>query len=343
MPAGSGELRRRPAVVDLAVLAALVGLVLMAFSGWPGRLGGEVHRQLHATLVYVISAPFLILTSAILLLERLVPANPDQKSFTPSSLMDGFFTFFLIPATSAFAVALTAPVASWLDAHAGFLVVHATSTLPTGVAVGLGVLIGDFWAWFMHMLNHKIPLFWRFHVVHHSQEHLTFFTSNKVHPLDLLMDLVVLFLPFYFFFPDLLADRTTITVVSLATLWWTRLQHANLRLNFGPLRYLLVTPQSHRIHHSVDPVHYNSNYVSVFAWDRLFRTQHPDSDSYPPTGIGDPNYPEATSFSPGALLASLTGQLAYPFQRHRIAVATGPRERPIRGVPHGSDGGKPLR
>ncbi|MFV0524697.1 MAG: sterol desaturase family protein [Acidimicrobiales bacterium] len=109
-------------------------------------------------------------------------------------------------------------------------------------------------------------------------------------------------------------------------MWWTRLQHANLRLNFGPLRYLLVTPQSHRIHHSVDPVHYNSNYASVFAWDRLFGTQHKDSASYPPTGIGDRHYPEATSYQPRDLLASLTGQLMYPFSRDRVAVATWPTD-----------------
>ncbi|MFV0524578.1 MAG: sterol desaturase family protein [Acidimicrobiales bacterium] len=190
--------RRRFTAAETLVLISILVLLFMAFTGHPGRLGEEVHRQLRTTLFYVISLPFLVLTSGILLLERLVPANPDQKSFTPSSLMDGLFTFVLIPTTSALAITLTAPVASWLDAHASYLVVHATDTLPVGVAVALGVLIGDFWAWFIHMVNHKVPIFWRFHVVHHSQENLTFFTSNKVHPLDLLMDLAVLFLPFYF-------------------------------------------------------------------------------------------------------------------------------------------------
>jgi sterol desaturase/sphingolipid hydroxylase (fatty acid hydroxylase superfamily) len=95
--------------------------------------------------------------------------------------------------------------------------------------------------------------------------------------------------------------------LSVFTLWYTRLYHANIRSNFGPLKHVLVTPQSHRIHHSIEPRHQDRNFsVILTVWDRLFGTLYPSYDEYPQTGVADVEF--------GTGLRGLLAEFAYPFR-----------------------------
>ena len=96
--------------------------------------------------------------------------------------------------------------------------------------------------------------------------------------------------------------------------WHTRFCHANVRTNLGVLRWVLVTPQSHRVHHSLDPAHRDKNFGVTFSlWDHLFGTQHRDYDVYPECGIDDHDFPfEQEGRGP---LAAIAAQLVYPFAR----------------------------
>ena len=85
---------------------------------------------------------------------------------------------------------------------------------------------------------------------------------------------------------------------------------------------MLVTPQSHRIHHSTEPEHWNSNYANVFCWDRLFGTQHADDTSYPTTGVNDLQFPEPKSFSAAEFGRCYLRQLAFPFDAAAVHRAT---------------------
>jgi sterol desaturase/sphingolipid hydroxylase (fatty acid hydroxylase superfamily) len=68
---------------------------------------------------------------------------------------------------------------------------------------------------------------------------------------------------------------------------WGFVNHANVRVSFGPLTPLIAGPQWHRIHHSIRPEHRDTNFAALFPFiDRLFRTYyHPAADEYPPTGL----------------------------------------------------------
>jgi sterol desaturase/sphingolipid hydroxylase (fatty acid hydroxylase superfamily) len=169
----------------------------------------------------------------------------------------------------------------WLDET---LTIRALASWSPAARVTVGVVVGDFVAWFHHWLRHKVPLFWRFHAVHHSQREMNVFTDQRYHPLEYLVTSSVRALPMFM----LGASVPTVVGVSLATEMLTKFYHGNVRTNFGPLRYLLVTPQSHRIHHSIELQHRDTNYGVIFSlWDRLFGTQHPSSDVYPETGVED--------------------------------------------------------
>jgi len=302
---------------NAVVVALLAAIGYMLVTGQPGDLGATVQRELRGPLLFLVSAQSLVIIPLIFLAERVIPADPGQPSFSPSVIVDGFMMMVLFPATHGVAIVATRPLGDWLDAHAGFLVLDATRSWPLWPSVILGVLIGDLGAYVVHLIKHQVPLFWRFHAVHHSQVHLTYFTTNKIHPFDYLIEHAVLFVPFFFLLPEVTDQPRAVTALTLALLWFRAPQHANVRTSFGPLRWFMVTPQNHRIHHSADPAHFNSNYSSLFTWDRLFGTQHPDDVSYPPTGIGDPDFPEPRSYRPQDLLGSVTAQILYPFSSRR--------------------------
>lgn len=302
---------------NAVVVAALVVVAYMLATGDPGDLGATVQRELRGPLLFLVSAQSLVIIPAIFLAERVIPANPAQTSFSPSVIVDAFMMMVLFPATHGLAIAATRPLGAWLDAHADAVVLDATRSWPLWPSVILGLLIGDLGAYVIHRIKHQVPLFWQFHAVHHSQVNLTYFTTNKIHPFDYLIEHFVLFVPYFFLLPAVTEQPRAVVAVMLALLWFRAPQHANVRTNLGPLRWILVSPQNHRIHHSAEPAHYNANYSSLFTWDRLFGTQHPDDTSYPPTGIGDPAYPEPRSYHPRDLLGSVTAQLLYPFARLR--------------------------
>ena len=110
---------------------------------------------------------------------------------------------------------------------------------------------------------------------------------------------------------------------------YSRIYHANLRTNFGVLRYVLVTLQSHRIHHSLDPRHRDRNFgVLLSVWDRLFDTQWSDASEYPPTGITDPGFPYEHDVRGARILTNYLRQLAYPFARAWGLLHQTPTERP---------------
>lgn len=185
--------------------------------------------------------------------------------------------------------------------------------LPTWALFAIGLVIGDLALYWIHRLHHRVPLLWRIHAVHHSQTELNLFSDVRVHPAEVVMFQALLFVPFFF-----LGGHYWQPLGLLGFLYVMsgRVHHANLRTNCGPARWIFVTPQSHRIHHSVEPEHHDQNFGNLFSfWDRLFGTQHPDAHTYAATGIEDETFPIESQ--PGArnMARTYVAQLAYPFRR----------------------------
>jgi sterol desaturase/sphingolipid hydroxylase (fatty acid hydroxylase superfamily) len=189
------------------------------------------------------------------------------------------------------------------------------------------VLVSDFLAWFHHVVRHKVPLFWWFHTVHHAQRTLNAWTNERVHALDTLAATLIAFLP------------ATVLGVSppgmmgyvILSAWYTRLYHANLRTNYGILRFVLVTPQSHRVHHSIQPEHRDQNFGVIFSvWDHLFGTQCRDYDVYPETGISDAAFPQERRWADALSLRSFLAQQLYPLRLFAQHVTTSSRNAAVR-------------
>lgn len=144
---------------------------------------------------------------------------------------------------------------------------------PTWVKLLIAIATLDLIAQYgVHYLLHKVPLFWRLHIVHHSDKHVDATTGTRHHPLDFilresfaLLAVVISGMPisFYFFY-------------RILSVLFTYFTHANLMLPLAidkTLSYIIVTPNMHKFHHHFELPWTDSNYGNMLSiWDRIFGT-----------------------------------------------------------------------
>ncbi|MCB9746254.1 MAG: sterol desaturase family protein [Alphaproteobacteria bacterium] len=139
----------------------------------------------------------------------------------------------------------------------------AYAALPTLLQLALAVSLADLLAYWGHRAQHRVPLLWRFHAVHHSAEHVDWLAAYREHPLDGLYTQALVNLPALLLGLDLRAWMGLVVFRGL----WAVLVHSNTRLPLGPLRWLLGAPEFHRAHHARtrDPGHY-ANLAPYWDW-----------------------------------------------------------------------------
>jgi sterol desaturase/sphingolipid hydroxylase (fatty acid hydroxylase superfamily) len=129
-----------------------------------------------------------------------------------------------------------------------------------------------------HRAAHEVPLLWRFHRVHHSIREMDWLAANHLHPLDQIFIRSSAVLPLY----ALGFGRISLGAFVVLTTLQAIFIHANVRLTFGPLRWVIATPQFHHWHHAREPRAYNSNYAGEFpAVDALFGTLYLPAHRWP--------------------------------------------------------------
>jgi sterol desaturase/sphingolipid hydroxylase (fatty acid hydroxylase superfamily) len=261
----------------------------------------------------IYASPWFYLgIAAIFTLEWLRPAVREQRVFSPGLLQD--FLWFNLD--MVFKVAALPAFAGFLhlvyDRVTGGFVLPVLALLPTLVKVAISFVLFDFLQWFHHWVRHRVKALWQFHVIHHSQRELNLFTDLRVHFAEYLAAQVLTFVPMFM----LGLSPFAIVGVGFVVSWYTRLIHANVRFNFGPLRHVLVSPQYHRIHHSIEPQHQDRNFgVILTVWDRAFGTLYPHYDEYPATGVHGVDFAPAAGLSPRSWARDLARQNLYPFRQ----------------------------
>lgn len=258
-----------------------------------------------------MSAPtFVLLVLIILLLERLFPAKPGRKIFNVNMAQDAVWFLFQAVGEATLLAAWALLLRRFYDTYLDFLTISMTAELPTWLLMTISVIVYDFLRWAHHVLHHKVPWFWSLHAVHHSQTELNLFTDFRYHVVEYVVRQAVYFLPAMM----LGLKMPELVWLSLILIWHARLTHANIKTNFGVLRFIFVTPQSHRVHHSIEHRHRDKNYGALLSiWDRMFGTQHPEDRVYPDTGIRDDNFPCEKSPNPLQLLFKPIEQMLYSF------------------------------
>lgn len=292
LPAGSW-LGAALFVASVGLAAAHHESLRLLFEGAPPAiqwLRYDVVRPFHRAITHTFLHPaFFVVFPLILLLEWRMPARPEQRLFSAALAHDALYVPLIAVLRTVFVFSVFDFVEVLYARHLDFLTVTWVRELPEGVRVVWGLVLYDLLLWWQHRLQHAVPWLWQFHALHHAQRDLNVFTDDRGHVVGDLVRNGVAFVPMAMLCPD----RPAFALLSLATTWYSRFCHANVRTNLGPLRHFLVTPQIHRIHHSIEPEHRDRNFgAHLNVWDRLFGTFHdPDPDEYPATGIPDPDFP----------------------------------------------------
>lgn len=157
--------------------------------------------------------------------------------------------------------------------------------LPVVFASILGLLVLDMSEWAGHWSMHRIPMLWRLHAVHHSDDFLDTSTAFRFHPFEVLYRYCVVGLAVAVFAVPVQAIIAYALLVIGFNLW----EHANVRtpLWTRKISSVFITPELHRLHHSDERRHYDSNFGVVFSvWDHLFGTLVPTDELTVKTSFG---------------------------------------------------------
>ncbi len=145
-------------------------------------------------------------------------------------------------------------------------------TLPHAWAIVVSVLALDAAIYLQHLMFHAVPLFWRLHRVHHADVDFDVTTGARFHPIEIALSMLIKFAVILLLGPPAVAVLIFEVLLNATSMF----NHGNVRLPVRidrVLRWLVVTPDMHRVHHSIDPRETNSNFgFNVPWWDRLFGT-----------------------------------------------------------------------
>jgi sterol desaturase/sphingolipid hydroxylase (fatty acid hydroxylase superfamily) len=141
---------------------------------------------------------------------------------------------------------------------------------PGWLAFAVCFVLLDLVIWGQHVGFHRTPALWRLHRMHHADTDIDASTGLRFHPLEIVLSMVVKFAAV----AALGAPPLAVLAFEVALNATSMFNHANVRLPAGldaALRRVIVTPDMHRVHHSVDPLETHSNFgFNLSVWDRLF-------------------------------------------------------------------------
>lgn len=175
-------------------------------------------------------------------------------------------------------------VADLLGSAHGHPLGELTGMALVGCAV-LGFVISDLAGYVAHFLMHHVPALWEIHKVHHSASVLSPLTASRSHPIERKVNSLVNCLLSGMFFGlvsiffnatiDQLLIAIALTKFIFDVMLLDAIRHSDLKISFGVMELIFVSPRVHQLHHSSDPRHWNRNIGIVMSlWDHLFGTFH---------------------------------------------------------------------
>lgn len=184
--------------------------------------------------------------------------------------------------------------------------------VPVWIAVCVSVVLMDFVIYLQHVMVHAVPLFWRLHRVHHADLDYDVTTGARFHTLEIILSMLIKFATILLLGPPVVA--VVIFEVVLNTM--AMFNHGNVGLPKSLdtfLRWFVVTPDMHRVHHSIEDDETNSNFgFNLSCWDRLFgtyRDQPRAGHDGMTIGIRGFRQPEQVSWLKGMLTMPFIGKV----------------------------------
>lgn len=284
---------------------ALIGLVICTITIVMGGFtvqGRAVEKtSWHLGLDWLL-LDLLLMAAIFVPIELVFPKNKQQPKFHEEWRTDLvyfvvshlFIQFFGVitqqPAKLFFGWIGLAPVHQWVQ------------SLPFVVELLFAFFITDLFQYWAHRIFHSHHYLWRFHSIHHSTQNMDWLAGSRTHFVDIFVTRSMAFIPLYVFGFSEITFNTYIVFMAIHAV----LIHANTRINFGFLKYIIATPQYHHWHHCEDPRFYGKNFATIFPFiDKIFGTYYLPGNEWPEgTGLHEAHYPKG-----------YIKQMIYPFTK----------------------------
>ena len=284
---------------QLGAMGIVLTCIALLLGGYTIPVGPVEAKPLSLGLDWLI----LTLLASVMIftfLEKVVPKYKEQAILRPEWQLDlGYFCFnhLLIAVLLLISNYFVVTVFAWA---ANTDLQLFLQNLPIVAQVIIIILCADFVLYWSHRLFHETPKLWPIHAVHHSVEHMDWLAGSRNHIVQTIIDRSLAMVPLYLLGPDKAALDIYVTFAALQAV----IVHANVNIPFGPLKYLIVTPQYHHWHHSTDKPAIDTNYaVHTPLYDRLFGTYHMPTEHWPEKYGTTKRLPR-----------TFWGQLVYPFK-----------------------------
>jgi sterol desaturase/sphingolipid hydroxylase (fatty acid hydroxylase superfamily) len=185
--------------------------------------------------------------------------------------------------------------------------------IPLFVSTLIAVVAMDFVIYLQHVMVHAVPALWRLHRVHHADLDYDVTTGARFHPLEIILSMLIKFATIMVLGPPVVGVLIFEVLLNATAMF----NHSNIRLPTGVdriLRWFLVTPDMHRVHHSVEDDEANSNFgFNLPWWDRLmgtYRDQPRDGHEGMVIGIHGYRDPRQVAYLPGMLSLPFVGEIS---------------------------------
>jgi len=260
----------------------------------------------------------IILACIFIPLERLFPQHRGQPILRKGWLSDLVYLLVNGWIVRFMTLAVIAGVMAGFGMATGGESLTGADHWPLAVQVVAVTVVADLGYYTAHRLSHHVPFLWRFHSVHHSSEQLDWLATYRVHFIDQTFTNCLSLLPVFF----LGFSVQAVAIFALIYQAQAMLIHSNVRLRFGPLKWVFASPEYHHWHHANRREAYDRNFAAQLSIIDLLagtmflpRGQHPDR-----YGVDDPVPPQFHQ------------QLLYPFRAAPAARA------PAEDMPHEPEG-----
>jgi sterol desaturase/sphingolipid hydroxylase (fatty acid hydroxylase superfamily) len=232
-------------------------------------------------------------------LEMMFPWRKGQSLIRKDFWLDGFYMFFnffifSIVISGVYAIIEMLCVSNGLTINSISLL--SVNSLPNWAFMLVFFILNDFVQWFTHVMLHKFPVLWRFHKVHHSVQEMGFAAHLRYHWME-----NIFYKPLKTFAVMILvgAEPEHAFFLHFFTIIIGHLNHANVRITWGPLKYVFNNSVMHLYHHAKvlpnDRAKGVNFAISLSVWDYLFKTNYIPQDKegdYDLGFEGIENYPK---------------------------------------------------
>lgn len=238
---------------------ALTGVISAALAVLLG--GATVHFNEIESTPYSLGLDWFVMslffsTIVFVPIERMLhvrnqsPLRPEWRTDLAYYFVGHLLVQFILIAVTASTTTMDALIAS--DS-----VKAAIQSWPIWLQFVLAVFVADVFQAGLHRIYHNVPFLWRFHAVHHSSRHMDWLAGSRIHLIEILLTRTAVLTPLVVLGFSAPAINGYVILVGVQAV----LAHANLRINFGWLEYVLVTPRYHHWHHARHADYMDVNYA----------------------------------------------------------------------------------